>query len=51
MRAGELQDGFAGRLQYVRDMLIRMQHHVAADVDELLPWNWVPPDENPDAPP
>ena len=37
--------------EYVRDMLIRMQHHVAADIDELLPWNWVPPDENPAAPP
>lgn len=29
--------------EYVKDLLIRTQHHPAADIDELLPWNWSPP--------
>jgi transposase len=29
---------------YIQDLLIRMQTHPAARVDELMPWNWKPPD-------
>jgi len=31
--------------EYIKDLLIRVQHHPAADIDELLPWNWTPPPE------
>lgn len=26
--------------EYLKDLLIRIQHHPATDVDALLPWNW-----------
>jgi len=29
--------------EYIKDLLIRIQHHPAADIDELMPWNWRPP--------
>lgn len=29
--------------EYIKDLLIRIQHHLAANIDELLPWNWRPP--------
>ncbi len=35
--------------EYIKNLLIRVQDHPAADIDELLPWNWKPPPET--APP
>lgn len=29
--------------EYIKDLLIRMQTHLVARVDELMPWNWKPP--------
>jgi transposase len=29
--------------EYIKDLLIRMQTHPAARIDELMPWNWKPP--------
>jgi transposase len=34
--------------EYVKDLLIRIQDHPAADIDALLPWNWPPPSTDPD---
>jgi len=31
--------------EYIKDLLIRIQHHRNADIDQLLPWNWKPPPE------
>jgi transposase len=31
--------------EYIKDMLIRTQHHLAADIDQIMPWNWKPPPE------
>ena len=28
--------------EYIKDLLIRIQHHLAADIDEIMPWNWTP---------
>lgn len=28
--------------EYIKDVLIRIQTHPAADIDQLLPWNWAP---------
>jgi len=28
--------------EYIRDVIIRVQHHPAAELDELLPFNWKP---------
>jgi transposase len=28
--------------EYIKDLLIRIQTHPAADIDQLLPWNWQP---------
>jgi transposase len=36
--------------EYFKDLLIRIQHHPAADLDQLLPWNWQPP-SGPSTPP
>ena len=29
--------------EYIKDLLIRVQHHPVRDLDELLPWSWQPP--------
>ena len=29
--------------EYMKDLIIRVQHHPARDLDELLPWNWQTP--------
>ena len=31
--------------EYIKDLLIRIQHHLAADIDDIMPWNWQPPPE------
>ena len=30
--------------EYLKDVLVRIQRHPASRIDELMPWNWVPPD-------
>jgi transposase len=29
--------------EYIKDLLIRVQHYPAREIDDLLPWNWQPP--------
>ena len=36
-------------LSYLADVLIRVQDTPQSRIDELLPWNWKPPDEMPSA--
>ena len=33
--------------EYVKDLLVRIQHHPAAEIDALLPWNWSAPASQP----
>ena len=29
--------------EYIKDLLIRIQDHLADDIDRIMPWNWKPP--------
>ena len=34
--------------EFIKDVLIRIQSHPAARIDELMPWNWAPIEETPE---
>jgi transposase len=36
-------------VEYLADVLLRVQKHPASRIDELLPHNWSPPERQPSA--